>query len=91
MVTISNDEAKRLDITPPTRGGEPITIVTANGTSVAYKVKLDRIQIGNITLTNIDAIIAKGNKLDLGLLGMSFLSRMIVKQNGSIMTLTKRS
>jgi len=89
MVTISNDEAKRLDITPPPpRRGEPITIVTANGTSAAYKVKLDRIQIGNITLTNIDAIITK---LDLGLLGMSFLSRMIVKQNGSIMTLTKRS
>ncbi|MEE8288784.1 MAG: TIGR02281 family clan AA aspartic protease [Nitrosomonadaceae bacterium] len=72
MVTISNDKAKRLNITLP-REEETITVVTANGISAAYKVKLDRIQIGNITLTNIDAIIAKGNKLDIGLLGMSFL------------------
>lgn len=89
MVTISYAEAKRLKITLP-REEEPITIVTANGTSTAYKVKLDRIQIGNIALNNIDAIIAKGNKLDIGLLGMSFLNRMIVKHNGSIMTLTKK-
>jgi len=72
MVTISNDEAKRLNITL-SREEETITVVTTNGISAAYKVKLDRIQIGNITLTNIDAIIAKGNKLDIGLLGMSFL------------------
>ncbi len=72
MVTISNDEAKRLNITL-SREEETITVVTANGIYAAYKVKLDRIQIGNITLTNIDAIIVKGNKLDIGLLGMSFL------------------
>ncbi len=59
MVTTSNDEAKQLDITLP-RGRETITTVIANGTSTAYKVKLDRIQIGNITLTNnINAIFAK--------------------------------
>ena len=58
MVTTSNDEAKQLDITLP-RGRETITTVIANGISTAYKVKLDRIQIENITLTNIDTIFAK--------------------------------
>lgn len=89
MVTISYNEAKRLKITLPGEE-EPITIVTTIGTSTAYKVKLDRIQTGNIALNIINAIITKGNKLDIGLLGISFLNRMIVKHNGPIMTLTMK-
>ena len=38
MGTISNDEAKRLIYNPPS-GGEPIIIITANGTSAVYKTR----------------------------------------------------
>ena len=90
MVTLSYEDARRLNIATNYKK-EPITIATANGLSTAYKIKLNHIQIGNITLSNIDAIIvAKSNKLKIGLLGMSFLNRMIVKKDGSTMTLIKR-
>jgi len=90
MVTLSYEDARRLNIATNYKK-EPITIATANGLSTAYKIKLNHIQIGNITLSNIDAIIvAKSNKLKIGLLGMSFLNRMIVRKDGSTMTLIKR-
>ena len=90
MVTLSYEDAKRLKIGTNYKK-ELITIATANGLSTAYKIKLNHIQIGNIALSNIDAIVvAKSNKLKIGLLGMSFLNRMIVKKDGSTMTLIKR-
>lgn len=90
MVTLSYEDAKRLNIVGNYKK-EPITITTANGISTAYKIKLNHIQIGSISLSNIDAIIvAKSNQLKIGLLGMSFLNRMIVKKDGSTMTLIKR-
>ena len=90
MVTLSHEDARLLNIATNYKR-EPITIATANGTSTAYKIKLNHIQIGSIALSNIDAIvIAKSNNLKIGLLGMSFLNRMIVKKDGSTMTLIKR-
>jgi len=89
MVTLSYEDARRLNIDTNYKK-EPITITTANGLSTAYKIKLNHIQIGDITLSNIDAIVvAKRNQLKIGLLGMSFLNRMIVKKDGSTMTLIK--
>jgi len=90
MVTLSYEDARRLNIATNYKK-EPITITTANGLSTAYKIKLNHIKIGNIALSNIDAIVvARSNKLKIGLLGMSFLNRMIVKKDGSTMTLIKR-
>ena len=90
MVTLSYEDAKRLNIDTNYKK-ESISISTANGISTAYKIKLNHIQIGNIALSNIDAIVvARSNLLRTGLLGMSFLNRMIVKKDGSTMTLIKR-
>ena len=90
MVTLSYEDARRLNIATNYKK-EPITITTANGLSTAYKIKLNYIQIGNIALSNIDAIVvARSNKLKIGLLGMSFLNRIAVKKDGSTMTLIKR-
>ena len=90
MVTLSYEDARRLNIATNYKK-EPITITTANGLSTAYKIKLNYIQIGNIALSNIDAIVvARSNKLKIGLLGMSFLNRMTIKKDGSTMTLIKR-
>ena len=90
MVTLSYEDARRLNIATNYKK-EPITITTANGLSTAYKIKLNHIKIGNIALSNIDAlVVARSNQLKIGLLGMSFLNRMIVKKDGSTMTLIKR-
>lgn len=62
---------------------------TAGGIVPVYRVKLDTVTIGGITLYQIDATIIEGG-LDVALLGMSFLNRLEMKREGVTMTLTKR-
>ena len=62
---------------------------TAGGVVSAYKIKLDTVRIGGITLNNVDALVVdKG--LDMVLLGMSFLNRTEMRRDGETMVLTKR-
>jgi aspartyl protease family protein len=49
---------------------------TANGISKVASVNLDEITIGDITVTNVDAIVVEPGKLDINLLGMNFLSKL---------------
>jgi len=64
-------------------------VQTANGPAVAYRVKLDALTIGEITLYQIDATVLESG-LDVALLGMSFLSRTDMKRDGANLVLTKR-
>jgi aspartyl protease family protein len=64
-------------------------VQTANGPSVAFRVKLDSLTVGDITLYQIDATVMESG-LDVALLGMSFLSRTDMKRDGANLVLTKR-
>jgi aspartyl protease family protein len=64
-------------------------INTANGTALAYKVKLDTVRVGDITINNVDAVVIEGG-LTIALLGMSFLSRTQMTHEGETMVLVKR-
>ena len=88
LVTLSEGDAKRLGLNY--QQGEPIIMQTANGLAKAHRVKIDSIRVGNITLHNVDAIVAESGKLNIGLLGMSFLNRVTMKRDGESMTLIKR-
>lgn len=63
---------------------------TANGVIVVYRVKLDSVRVGDVTLYQVDGVVIDGKGLGAALLGMSFLNRMEMKREGSVMTLTKR-
>jgi len=63
---------------------------TANGVAAAYRVKLDTVRVGDLTVNNVDAVVMEGDSLPVALLGMSFLNRMDIRREGQIMTLTKR-
>ena len=65
------------------------SVSTANGNAGAYRVKLDSVTVGDITLYQVDAVIMEGG-LDTALLGMSFLSRTDMKRDGANLVLTKR-
>jgi aspartyl protease family protein len=80
--------AKRLSI--DYHKGEQTFMNTANGTTVAYRVRLDTVRVGDITLHGVDAIVIDGEGLTSPLLGMSFLNRMNMKREGDVMTLTQR-
>ena len=49
---------------------------TANGVSSVAPVMLDSIQVGDIQVDNVQAIVAREGKLKHSLLGMSFISRL---------------
>ncbi len=53
-----------------------VTVSTANGRAQAAPVTLDAVTIGNITLRQVRALVARPGALQENLLGQSFLSRL---------------
>jgi aspartyl protease family protein len=86
-VALPAAEARRLGINY--LKGERGSVQTANGTATAYRVKLDTVRLGDITLNNIDGVVLEGG-LQMPLLGMTFLNRTEMKRDGETMVLTKR-
>lgn len=62
---------------------------TAGGVVPAYRVSLDAVTIGAITLYRVEASVFESG-LDVALLGMSFLNRLEMKRDGAQMTLRRR-
>lgn len=89
VVTISSADAKRAGIA---YADSPKSVMqTANSTVPAYRVKLDTVRLGDITLHNVDGVVIEGDVLGgVGLLGMSFLNRMDMRRHGDTMTLIRR-
>jgi len=87
-VSLSSAEARRLGI-DYTRG-ERGAMSTANGVVPAYKVTLNTIRVGDISMNQVDAAVIEGGSPPVTLLGMSFLNRVEMKRDGDTMTLKKR-
>lgn len=51
-------------------------VTTANGMTRAAHITLDRIEIGNVRVRNVEAYVLKDNSLTGMLIGMSFLNRL---------------
>jgi aspartyl protease family protein len=81
-------EAKRLGV--DYMHGERGAMRTANGLTTVYRVKLDTVRLGDVTVNNVDAVVSSNDAMGVTLLGMSFLNRMEMKRDGQSMTLTKR-
>ena len=86
-IAMSTAEAKRLGISY--LNGERGMSHTANGVVSVYRVTLDTVKIGDVTLHQVDAAVIDGQGMDITLLGMSFLNRLEMKRSGSTLTLTK--
>ncbi|MDQ6916571.1 MAG: TIGR02281 family clan AA aspartic protease [Pseudomonadota bacterium] len=88
FITLPAREATRLGL--DYRNGQKVTMETANGEMVAYRLKLDTVRVGELAVHGVDAVVTEGNSLPIALLGMSFLNRVDMKREGTILTLTKR-
>jgi aspartyl protease family protein len=53
-----------------------VPVLTANGRTVAARVRLEKVAIGPLDRKNVDALVAQPGALTQSLLGMSFLSRL---------------
>lgn len=51
-------------------------VSTANGVARVAKVKLDEVNIGGISVRDVDAVVSEPGRLGVTLLGMSFLGRL---------------
>ena len=87
VVAMSSADAQRLRINY--RKGEMGYMNTANGTAPAWRVKLDTVRVGEISVNNVDAVVMENQTMPV-LLGMSFLNRTSMRREGQIMILTKR-
>jgi aspartyl protease family protein len=53
-----------------------VPVITANGRTVAARVRLDEVSVGPLDRKKVDALVAQPGALTQSLLGMSFLSRL---------------
>ncbi|MBT3048327.1 MAG: TIGR02281 family clan AA aspartic protease [Candidatus Thiodiazotropha sp.] len=88
-VAMHANQAKRLGISYRLEGA-PIYVNTASGTAAAYDVVLDRVQVGDITLNNVRGFVIDSNGPARVLLGMSFLNRVKMEDQGSVLIMEKK-
>jgi aspartyl protease family protein len=69
----------------------PVSMVrTASGIEKAYQVTLDQVQIGDIKLYNIGAMVLDGPHPERALLGMTFLGQVEIARTDERMDLKKK-
>jgi len=88
LVAIPSTEARRLGI--DFEKGQRGYSSTAGGVVPTYRVKLDSVTVGGITLLGVEASVLDVPGMDFLLLGNSFLSRTEMRREGTTLTLTKR-
>jgi len=71
------------------RKGQPAKTRTAAGVVSVYRVTFDSVRVGAIEVAGVEGIVIEDG-LDIALLGMSFLARLDMRQEGRTMTLIKR-
>jgi len=74
LTAVSGDLAARASLAPR-QGGIPLRLNTANGTIAAELTTIERMTVGNLEASGIDAVIAP-NLGKTNVLGMNFLSRL---------------
>jgi aspartyl protease family protein len=87
FVVLSGEEARRMGI--DYRNAPRGRVQTAAGVVSSYVTKFDRVRIGSIELSNVDAVVVEQN-IGTALLGMSFLNRVEMRRDGESMTLIRR-
>jgi aspartyl protease family protein len=86
-VAMSVSDATRAGI--DYKSGQLVGMSTANGTTQAYRVKLNSVRIGDVEVFDVDAVVVP-QAMPFLLLGNSFLSRFQMRRENSLMTLDKR-
>jgi aspartyl protease family protein len=75
VIALTYEDARTIGLAPSPQDFTH-QVSTANGIAKVAPVSLDRVQIGDITIRNVNAVIVERGKLTMTLLGNSFLSRL---------------
>ncbi len=88
-VAMHANQARRLGISYRI-DGNPIYVNTASGTARAYDVTLDRVQVGDISISQVRGFVIDTDGPPRVLLGMSFLNRVTMEDQGDLLMLQQR-
>ena len=89
MVAMNANHARRLGLDFEF-DGDPQWVTTASGVEKAYRVTLSRVKVGDIELTNVESAVLNGDFPTQVLLGMSFLNRLEMQRDGTLLELRKK-
>ena len=88
-VAMNSAQARRLGIDFQAQSNSTY-VTTASQVVQAFHVVLDRVKVGSIELRNVDGVVIDGPQPHEVLLGMSFLGRLDMRNEGGRMLLRKR-
>lgn len=88
-IALSSAAAKRIGI-DYRRLGRAGVASTAGGIVRTYNLKLDKVQVGDITLYGVEAGVIEGQFPSEVLLGMSFLGQVDMTRDGARLTMEQR-
>ena len=89
LVAMNAGQARRLGIDYRVTGS-PAEVTTASGVERAWMVSLDSVKLGELEVRNVQAVVLDGAQPQTTLLGMSYLGRMKIINDGQLMTLQKK-
>ncbi|WP_427913263.1 retropepsin-like aspartic protease family protein [Ramlibacter sp. MMS24-I3-19] len=87
MVSMAVGDAERFGI--DYKGGQPVQMTTANGTALAWRVKLGSVRVGDVEVREVDAVVSQ-QAMPFVLLGNSFLTRFQMRRENDQMVLERR-
>lgn len=87
LLSIGEPDAQRLGL--DYRSGQRLRIVTANGDTLGWRVRLATVKVGDVVLREVDAVV-NVVAMPYVLLGNSFLSSFQMSQNNGQLVLEKR-
>jgi aspartyl protease family protein len=90
LIAMNRNEARRLGLNYRINGQES-KASTASGIVPTFNLKLRKVSVGTITLTNVEASVIEGDFPTKILLGNSFLNRVDMRREGRAMELRKRA
>jgi aspartyl protease family protein len=88
-IAMNSDHAAALGV-DFRRDGRPINVRTASGIASAYSVNLRSVNIGGIEVHNVQAAVIEGGFPQEILLGMTYLSKVSMRHDSSILYLEQK-
>ena len=87
FVAIGVADAQRLGVN--LRTAQPAVMGTANGATQAWRVKLNSVRVGDVTVHEVDAVVMPA-PMPYALLGNSFLTRFQMTRTNDQLVLQRR-
>ena len=88
-VAMNEMDARRLGLQYRIDGKES-QVVTAGGVNNSWVVKLDSVKVGEIQVSNVDAVVVQGGYPAQVLLGMTYLNHVKLQEQNSVLMLEKK-